>query len=284
MSRKWETTFQRAVKDTRKLRESFKSLLTVEAPGGIMGGIIGAFIGYWNTPVNSTKFWEFALPTIGGIVGVALGCLSVYGLMFFFYWLRAPYRQRDEARVQIADLIKGRGMPKIICSKPYEGIASAQDPVLEIYIKDIHVASVSFRNESPDVSALNTWAQVTYRDTARVDELQEDILSIFPMWENEGVVGSGLSDTGDARVVELEPNGIWRTIVLAIKYPFDEVCYAYNHESYRYNDLRNPSYKLKGKKFEIEVVLNGKGIEGENFFFELTNLGKREGLVLKRKL
>ncbi len=104
MEQKWETCWQRACKDTEHFRKSGWSFWAWEVVGAAVFGVVGTFVGYWLTPLNSNPFGQFAYPTIGGGIGVVVGFVVVFALIFTWNLFRASYKQRDEARA----LIKSR--------------------------------------------------------------------------------------------------------------------------------------------------------------------------------
>ena len=69
-----------------------------------MFGLGGAFLGFGLTPINATQQSQFAYPAVGGGIGVILGFVIVFGLIFVWNLFRAPYKQRDEARQRIRDI------------------------------------------------------------------------------------------------------------------------------------------------------------------------------------
>jgi hypothetical protein len=77
--------------------------------------------------------------------------------------------------------------------------------------------------------------------------------------------------------VEFEPNGLPHELNLALKYPEDSNCYAFNNESYDRLDWRLPKFRLDGSTFHVRVKLIGQRVEKE-WWFELINDGPNRGL------
>jgi hypothetical protein len=100
---KWESTPQRAWKDTEHFRQSAGSFWLLEVVGAAIFGIAGAFGGYWLVPTNAASQQQFAYPTIGGGIGVIVGFIIAYGLIYLWNLFRAPYRQRDELRSKLSE-------------------------------------------------------------------------------------------------------------------------------------------------------------------------------------
>ena len=104
MEQRWETCWQRACKDTEHFRKSGWSFWALEVVGAAVFGVVGAFVGYWLTPSTSNALWQFAYRTIGGGIGVVVGFIGVFILIFGWNLYRASYRQRDEARKKVEKL------------------------------------------------------------------------------------------------------------------------------------------------------------------------------------
>ena len=108
-----QTAYQRASQDTELFRKSGFSFWALEVVGAAMFGVGGAFIGYWLTPSNSNPFWQFGWPTIGGGVGVIVGFILVFIMIFARNLILAPYRQRNEARIRVVELEDELKKPKL---------------------------------------------------------------------------------------------------------------------------------------------------------------------------
>lgn len=113
MEQEWETSWQRACKDTEHFRRSGWSFWVWEVVGAAMFGVVGGLVGHWLTPLSSNPFWLFAYPTIGGGIGVVLGFAIVFGLILGWNLFRAPYRQRNEARARVVELEDELKKPKL---------------------------------------------------------------------------------------------------------------------------------------------------------------------------
>lgn len=93
-----ESAFHRAWRDTDKFRRSAKSFWMFEVVGAAMFGIIGAIGAFWLTPQSASPFQQNSYPAIGGGIGIIVGFITVFALVFVWNLFRAPYRQRNEAR------------------------------------------------------------------------------------------------------------------------------------------------------------------------------------------
>ncbi len=93
-----ETTWIRATKDTERFRQSPYFFWSLEIGGALILAVVGGFVGFRLEPINPSRVDEWLFPTIGGVVGVVVGLVTAALLILFWNLVRAPYRQRDEAR------------------------------------------------------------------------------------------------------------------------------------------------------------------------------------------
>jgi len=100
-----ESTWQRACKDTENFRQTTKSFWLVEVMGGAVFGALGGIVGGWLTPTNATVFWQNLYPTVAAAIGLVLGFVLVFVGIFVRNLFRAPYRQRNEARARVQQLL-----------------------------------------------------------------------------------------------------------------------------------------------------------------------------------
>ena len=107
-----QTAYQRASQDTESFRKSGFSYWALEVVGAAVFGVIGAFVGYGLTPSGASSLWQFGLPTIGGAVGIVVGFGIVFIVIFGWNLYRAPYRQRNEARIKVIELEDELKKPK----------------------------------------------------------------------------------------------------------------------------------------------------------------------------
>jgi hypothetical protein len=115
MLQKWETTPQRARKDTNQFRKNSRIWFWgVEVVGsGAVAGLTANLI--WDR--NTLHGWQVGLITFGVFV---LGFFLMYGLIFLWNFLRSPYRQRNEARTKIDQYEQAQNKH---VSKYYDAIA-----------------------------------------------------------------------------------------------------------------------------------------------------------------
>jgi hypothetical protein len=99
-----ESKFGRAWRDTENFRQSAKSFWIFEVVGAAMFGIIGAASGFWLTPQGANPFQQNLYPAIGGGIGIIVGFIIVFALVFVWNLFCAPYRQLNETRLALSTL------------------------------------------------------------------------------------------------------------------------------------------------------------------------------------
>ena len=104
----------RAWKDSETFRkESSVWFWGVEVLVGLLAGASGGWAGFNLLPSEATRAQEFWYPASGGIVGVFLGLCGVFALILCWNFLRAPYKQRDEAIQRVEHLESELEKPKL---------------------------------------------------------------------------------------------------------------------------------------------------------------------------
>ena len=155
--RRRETAWQRACKDTVAFRkESNWWFWGVEVVGTAAFATLGGLIGFSCLPANSSAYSQNAYPTVGAAIGAVLGFALAYAGMLGLNLLRAPYRQRDEARQQVRKLEQSQRESKL---RPVrDDISLVYDSFFSICIErfqdgtEIHRIGL-FNNSSQTVSA-----------------------------------------------------------------------------------------------------------------------------------
>ncbi len=137
------------------------------------------------------------------------------------------------------------------------------------------VAEAWFSN-SPRVRSTRARAtEVTSRITYRPRQNPDGGFGLNGSWAE-------LTDMNEAGVrgvrdqVDMSPNSVSHHLPVAVKYPDEDVCYAFRYEPAR-PDHRNESYALPVGETSVVVKLTGVNIEQE-FAFTLRNHGQGGGL------
>lgn len=85
-----QSTFRRAKEDTNDFFHKTKGFILVECV--VMGGF--GYLATIFTPDDASKYIQALYPFIGAVVGALVGLLLIY----LFFLIIAPYKQRNEAR------------------------------------------------------------------------------------------------------------------------------------------------------------------------------------------
>lgn len=108
-----QSAYRRACQETESFRKSGWYFWAFEVVGAAVFGVVGALVGYWLTPPDFNQFWQFAWPTIGGGIGIVIGIVVVFLVIFGWNLFRAPYKQRNNARQRIIELETELEKPKL---------------------------------------------------------------------------------------------------------------------------------------------------------------------------
>jgi hypothetical protein len=93
-----QSAARRAWNDTERFRQSTKAFWLIEVIGSGVFVVFGGCIGYKLQPANSTGWIGFLYQTIGAGSGGIAGFILTYVGIYTWNLIRAPFRQRDEAR------------------------------------------------------------------------------------------------------------------------------------------------------------------------------------------
>lgn len=153
-----QTAHQRACQDTESFRKSGLSFWAFEVLGAAVFGVVGALLGFWLTPLNSSVFWRNAWPTIGGGLGIVAGFIIVFLTIYLWNLFRAPYKQRNEARSLL--LAKPVVRPLSNRNELRGAIASAEQTTIELANKVNALKNADSKN--PYLANLVTEADKAY--------------------------------------------------------------------------------------------------------------------------
>lgn len=198
-----ESSWRRAQGDTKRFRRSPKSFWGLEIVGAAVLGFGGSLLGFLLTPIDRSRLVQFLYPAAGGVVGIIVGLVLVFFLIFLWNLFRAPYRQRDEqylrwneAREKVVKLEEER-IPKV-SAEPRGGrrnqewehehlmfaelLVTNTSPVLTLENVEVHVVSSLWILEHEDSYKLydhKDWTPVgvywSERDTGIADCLRSFI-------------------------------------------------------------------------------------------------------------
>ncbi len=114
-------------------------------------------------------------------------------------------------------------------------------------------------------AAKNVSAKITYYDSRG----QLLIGPIYGRWSDSDEPKTSI-DIQHLINANILSNGTPRRLDLFMKFPDEEFCYAYNNDSYFFENWRHINYKLVGNQFLIEVVLIGERVE-KGYWFTVYN-------------
>lgn len=145
-------------------------------------------------------------------------------------------------------------------------------------------AHIIFCN-NPQVRSIATTAESIDAEITFFDDEEKPVLGpIFGRWEGtpQPATLSPFASIRELLKIGLEPTGLPRELDIALKYPEDEFCYAFNNVSCRHsNDWRMPKFLLKGYSFYLKVRLVGVPMLDKTWWFKLYNSGAGKGLRIE---
>ena len=149
--------------------------------------------------------------------------------------------------------------------------------------KKSKMVHVLFSNEPEKPTKLNdaikVRAELTYYDT-----MDKRLLGpINGRWGDSKEPGQLTPDQRmEILFMNFPSNGAECNLDVAMRYPDDQECYAYNNESYfaPNGSFKKPEYKLEGEKFYVRIVLKGAIFKEKVFWFTLHNNAEEHTLSL----
>lgn len=91
-----ESSFRRALADTLQAHHGVRFYWIVD----VLAGLSGTMLGTLATPENADRLQTAFYPALGGLIGL----ITAVVILFLFNLVAAPYRQRDEAQKELAEL------------------------------------------------------------------------------------------------------------------------------------------------------------------------------------
>lgn len=92
-----ESSWRRAWRDFEQFRASFVEFLVVEVLTALAGGVVAV---WWLVSTTSSPTAAAFCGAVGVVVGLGVAFIGLYA----FYFLLAPYRQRNEARREVGEM------------------------------------------------------------------------------------------------------------------------------------------------------------------------------------
>ncbi len=202
--------------------------------------------------------------------------LYVYLLLGFV--LYASFRAWRDERKAVETLKRGGELsfPNLILDKFHETTRYVgTDGQFTNPISCLHAGFLNRPGKPTDKSeAHNITARISYFHR----ESDLPVLSQLGRWgDSDQPSGQMLGRSSIELVCAEFPIGVTRELNLAIKYPEDEECYAFNNDSYGSPGLKKPNQKLSGDHFKLVVELNGPFVK-RSWWLEFENGGRGKGL------
>lgn len=130
-----------------------------------------------------------------------------------------------------------------------------------------------------DARAKDVIAQITFFDSEGENEVLNPFKGRWGDTKQPSYLEQG-TPVRELHSVDFEESGLEHELDIALKYQDEEVCYAYNNESYWASGWKLLEFILHGERFQISVRLTGQKVDKE-WFFILHNLGKNRGLKIE---
>lgn len=271
-----------------KIQSVFRSLYTVLKYLGWAIITVSALVSIVLLALDAAGITESALPPYAWV--------AIIGTTFFTAAAAYLIRSRRENQKLIkenTDLTKRlhqitSSLPNIeLYGKPYVDertiyrLKSSSDIVVSP--PKPYFTHVKFRNNpqvrSADARAKDVIAELTFFDS----EGKNEILNPFKGRWGDTIQPSHLErgiPTRELYSVDFEESGNDHELDIALKYRDEEVCYAYNNESYSAPGWKEPKFVLHGERFQVCVRLMGQMVDKE-WWFTLCNLGMNQGLKIE---
>lgn len=130
-----------------------------------------------------------------------------------------------------------------------------------------------------DARAKDVIAQITFSDSEGENEVLNPFKGRWGDTKQPSYLEQG-TPMRELHSVDFEESGLEHELDIALKYQDEEVCYAYNNESYWASGWKLLEFILHGERFQISVRLKGQKVDKE-WWFILHNLGKNQGLKIE---
>jgi hypothetical protein len=83
---------------------------------------------------------------------------------------------------------------------------------------------------------------------------------------------------------ELDSSGKIEPIDVAFKIYSEDICYAYNNDSYFHPDLKNPEFELKSNVIDVKIELSGERVNRKRIYkFRFYNDGKNVPIRIEER-
>jgi hypothetical protein len=213
-------------------------------------------------------------PIIGDWRWGALISFGIYsGLLWWQIW---TLQEENISKMPQIELINVEIIPNVILhkSRPTRLTPSGKYSKEEKGIFFHVVFENNPKKRTSENTANNVSAKVTYFD-------KNDRLLLGPIYGRWSDSGEPINPIDKVKLINTNilSNGTPRMLDLFMKFTEDEFCYAYNNDSYFFENWRHENYKIEEDIFFIQVELIGERLEKE-FWFTVYNIEKGNDIRL----
>ncbi len=220
-------------------------------------------INFWLSVIGmllTSAFWIFDIADVPPLFAdwrwAALVCFIIYSaIMWWRLWI---YREEYYANIPNIQFVEFEISPNVGMrrTRPSQLSPSGQYSEMEYgtFFKAVFVNNPKRR--MAENIANNVSARITFFDS------NEQLLigPIFGRWSDSDEPKTSV-DIPKLINASILSNGTPRKLDLFMKFSEDEFCYAYNNDSYFFENWRHVNFKLTPDKFFIHVELIGERVE-----------------------
>jgi len=230
----------------------------------------------------TSAFWIFDIADVPPLFAdwrwAALVCFLIYSALM--WWQLWTYREEIYASIPNIEIVECEIIPNVGMrrTRSSQVSPSGQYSAMEYGTFFNAVFANNPRRRTSENTANNVSARITYYD---VDE-QLLVGPIFGRWSDSDEPKTSI-DIPRLINASILSNGTPRKLDLFMKFQDDEFCYAYNNDSYFFENWRHVNYKLTAETFLIHVELIGERVEKDFWFTAYNNdKGKHLRVTLRK--
>jgi hypothetical protein len=242
-------------------------------------------IQFWLSVIGmllTSAFWIFEIADVPPIFAdwrlAALVCFLIYtALMWWQLW---TYREEIFANIPNIEFVEWEINPNVEMrrTRPSPVTPSGQYSAIEYGTFCKVVFANNPKRRTSENTANNVSAKITFYDA------DEKLLigPIYGRWSDSDEPKTSI-DIPSLINANILSNGTPFKLDLFMKFPEDEFCYAYNNDSYFFENWRHVNYKLTAERFFIHIELIGERVE-KDFWFSVYNKdrGKQLQITLRK--
>jgi hypothetical protein len=200
------------------------------------------------------------------VVGVFLAVILVASYLLF-----------RKSRMQVARYEDSS--PRIVYFDTQQAQMYHDSPVVSGKTPTYQILQVWFENKPRIRGTSSVGRNVTARVTLS-DEHGSRLFDYHGQWAKSNAPDNvGFDDILDE--TDIPPSGLKAKLIIALKYPIDDECYAFSREALRSTvDGRSERFAIAPGTYKLKIRLAGIGVDRE-FAFTLENRGSGSPLMLQ---